>query len=99
MTDMELLEDLVERQREHLSWRIAVAASVHEDLSSQGECDPLGLADELESVIDRECRLCGCTQDHACEGETGSCGWAKGDLCTSCVEVDRLLKRRRGARS
>jgi hypothetical protein len=27
------------------------------------------------------CRVCGCTQDRACEG---SCWWVEDDLCSSC---------------
>ncbi len=29
------------------------------------------------------CRICGCTQNNACEG---ACGWAEEDLCTTCAE-------------
>lgn len=31
---------------------------------------------------DRACRMCGCTQDHACEG---GCHWVEWDLCSKCV--------------
>lgn len=29
------------------------------------------------------CRLCGCTDDHAC---TGGCHWVTDDLCSACLE-------------
>lgn len=30
----------------------------------------------------RRCRVCKCTEDHACEG---GCYWVFADLCSSCV--------------
>lgn len=35
-------------------------------------------------VEPRKCRVCGCTDDHACEG---GCAWVSPDedLCTACV--------------
>ncbi len=31
----------------------------------------------------RKCRVCGCTEDHACEG---GCYWVELDLCSACEE-------------
>lgn len=31
----------------------------------------------------RTCRVCGCTDDHACPG---GCSWVEEDLCSACVE-------------
>jgi hypothetical protein len=33
-----------------------------------------------------KCRICGCTDDHACyDPDLGvTCGWAEPDLCTFC---------------
>jgi len=31
----------------------------------------------------RRCRVCGCTEDHAC---LGGCSWVKADLCSACVK-------------
>ncbi len=31
----------------------------------------------------RKCRVCGCTDDHACEG---GCYWVAGDLCSQCAD-------------
>ncbi len=41
----------------------------------------------------QQCRECGCTQGNACVTVSGTCGWAKEDLCTACDELDQ-----RGAR-
>ena len=30
------------------------------------------------------CRLCGCTEDHACDN---ACVWVAPDLCSTCAEV------------
>lgn len=30
----------------------------------------------------RACRVCGCTDDHACPG---GCWWVEGDLCSTCA--------------
>jgi hypothetical protein len=32
----------------------------------------------------RRCRVCGCTDDRACEG---GCSWIEADLCSACVET------------
>lgn len=32
---------------------------------------------------DRVCRVCGCTEDNACEG---GCSWVEEDLCSACVD-------------
>lgn len=34
------------------------------------------------------CRVCGCTEIEACNPP---CGWADGDLCTTCAEAVRSL--------
>ena len=47
----------------------AVAVSIIEHLS------------EPEQKI-RACRVCGCTDDHACEG---GCWWIEKDLCSKCA--------------
>lgn len=59
----------------------------------------------LEQVMDevtelfhtQRCRVCGCTQDRACETDNGPCDWAEVDLCTACLvrfnpEIDRLCE-------
>lgn len=33
-------------------------------------------------LAERVCRVCGCTQNHACEG---GCWWINDDLCSSCA--------------
>ena len=33
--------------------------------------------------MERECRVCGCTEDNACEG---GCSWVEEDLCSKCVD-------------
>jgi hypothetical protein len=35
--------------------------------------------------IDGYCRVCGCSQENACESAAGPCGWAEPDLCTRCA--------------
>lgn len=34
----------------------------------------------------RKCRVCGCTEQNACEG---GCSWVEEDLCSSCKEKDK----------
>jgi hypothetical protein len=44
--------------------------------------------DELEEeagVEERHCRVCGCTEDNACEG---GCSWVEDDLCSACAEKE-----------
>jgi hypothetical protein len=31
------------------------------------------------------CRVCGCTDDHACMTSEGPCHWVGSDLCSACV--------------
>ena len=44
------------------------------------------VAHRLERVPEvRTCRVCGCTDDHACVGLlVGPCYWIEPDLCSSC---------------
>ena len=34
---------------------------------------------------ERICRVCGCTQEHACETDEGPCYWVEDDLCSACA--------------
>ncbi len=43
-----------------------------------------------ESTEPRKCRVCGCTDDHACEG---GCYWVEDDLCSSCVGAEEPPER------
>ena len=43
---------------------------------------------EVESAK-RRCRVCGCTDDHACPG---GCSWVEEDLCSACVGKDPEAK-------
>lgn len=36
----------------------------------------------LEGFVAPSCRVCGCTDERACEG---GCWWVEDDLCSSCV--------------
>jgi len=42
-----------------------------------------GRLPRIPSSLGGACRICGCTQNFACDG---GCGWAAEDLCTACVE-------------
>lgn len=38
----------------------------------------------------RTCRICGCTDDHACRTKAGlPCSWVKPDLCSACAEKEK----------
>lgn len=46
--------------------------------------------DELELMVDADgdgvaCRVCGCTEHHACATPHGSCFWIEADLCSACA--------------
>lgn len=43
---------------------------------------PAVLAVSLRALPERFCRVCGCTDDAACEG---GCYWVEPDLCSACV--------------
>jgi hypothetical protein len=38
----------------------------------------------------RACRLCGCSEEDACDG---GCSWAGPELCSACDAKDKLLVR------
>jgi hypothetical protein len=42
-----------------------------------------GQASGPQAAAARTCRVCGCTDDHACEG---GCYWVEADLCSKCAE-------------
>jgi hypothetical protein len=37
---------------------------------------------------DQSCRVCGCTNDHACDG---GCHWVAADLCSRCAEAEGII--------
>lgn len=43
-------------------------------------------AHNREHELQRACRVCGCTDSHAC---FGGCYWVDEDLCSSCVGARR----------
>lgn len=45
------------------------------------------LIEEVQRLDMPRCRICGCTDDNACPG---GCYWVEEDLCSECVETDRL---------
>ena len=54
---------------------INVLGSDDTTLPPRPDLSPLGI---------RQCRVCGCTDDHACDG---GCDWVETDLCSSCAQV------------
>ncbi len=41
----------------------------------------------LLGAAEQRCRVCGCSQDHACiDDEHGPCWWVEPDLCSHCGE-------------
>lgn len=41
---------------------------------------------------ERTCRICGCTEDHACPG---GCSWVEEDLCSACAKPKKMKAKRR----
>lgn len=58
------------------------AAYFEDDLVAAGWAEAQPLFDD-----DVACRVCGCTQERACEG---GCSWAEVDLCSACVDEPAL---------
>lgn len=40
------------------------------------------------STDDRQCRVCGCAEDHPCMTEDGPCFWLEQDLCSGCIDKE-----------
>lgn len=40
--------------------------------------------EDFQEPRPRKCRVCGCTDDRACEG---GCHWVEDDLCSTCAET------------
>lgn len=97
---VQLLVDLVRRLQAQVQWRNTLASFALEELDGWDEActvDELVTATRLGAVRMRAltedcCGICGCTQSSACESEDGPCGWARSDLCTACVDVERTLE-------
>lgn len=66
--------DLVEEGRININ--LTVDANIMEEL-----------IEEVNRLDMPRCRICGCTDDNACPG---GCYWVEEDLCSKCVETDRL---------
>ena len=72
--------------------RIAFAAGIELERDMQAEVlDALpedafvasdGRSPRIPALLGGVCRVCGCSQNFACEG---GCGWAAEDVCTACV--------------
>jgi len=41
-------------------------------------------------MSERKCRVCGCTDERACETPAGPCFWVEPDLCSGCLMSARL---------
>lgn len=50
------------------------------------DADPAEADDEDDFGTPGVCRLCGCTEDHACETIAGPCHWLEPDLCSACAD-------------
>jgi hypothetical protein len=44
-------------------------------------------------VSERECRVCGCTEDKACVADGVPCSWVEDDLCSACKNKEELPAR------
>jgi hypothetical protein len=44
----------------------------------------------LLSILIKKCRICGCTDEHACPG---GCHWVEDDLCSRCDEAIEAVAR------
>lgn len=54
----------------------------------------------LPTLLDLQCRVCGCTQYNACVDGIGEmCSWAQRDLCTFCEEVGAQIRAAYGSGS
>jgi hypothetical protein len=53
-------------------------------------------AEKIMTIKMMTCRVCGCSQYHACRHSDGTpCHWAEADLCSVCAETyDPLLDQR-----
>ncbi|MFA5487349.1 MAG: hypothetical protein WDA05_04945 [Candidatus Methanomethylophilaceae archaeon] len=40
----------------------------------------------IRAKPERTCRICGCTEEHACETVCGACYWVEYDLCSACAK-------------
>lgn len=47
------------------------------------------LCHTCNKVHERKCRVCGCTEDHACRG---GCYWVSEDLCSACVDTEEAAE-------
>ncbi len=58
-------------------------------VSAQSEPEPVHRWElpQLQASSVRKCRVCGCTDDHACMTNEGPCHWVEEDLCSACAEL------------
>lgn len=80
----------------HVQAMLAVAeevADLHKTIGEYLEANPQIHTETVSSPPELICRVCGCTDDHACEG---GCWWADldewfargGPLCSACVKPE-----------
>ena len=74
---------IVKREIDMIQYRALDVLSIYEALLLLKwvyRDDPVGETEGPDTV--RRCRVCGCTDDQACEG---GCYWVEDDLCSSCA--------------
>jgi len=68
----------------HLSCSHFAARKYSQGIPKRVRCEQCKNQSEAEIKI-RRCRICGCTDDHACVTEEGPCYWVEQDLCSACA--------------
>lgn len=61
----------------------------HEEVLHVGDILASALTGKPQKMELRACRICGCTDDQACEG---GCYWVEADLCSACLNPPTELK-------
>lgn len=88
-------------QNEHGLWcpscgeRLAGPALVDEEGLEPEECRVCGFPEDIEKMAEYHCgdddevacRVCGCTDSHACDG---GCYWVEDDLCSACADPEEI---------
>ena len=61
---------------------------------------PIALLSEISIQEVKTCRVCGCTDGHACIRSDGPCYWVEEDLCSACVvkEAKSIIDKRRASK-
>ena len=88
VTEIRRLMSFGQRENMSMTARVDECEDPHDALRALESVMREGIARYEDATVPR-CRICGCTDDHACYG---GCYWVEPDLCSSCALSEEYVE-------